>query len=500
MWAVRIIVALALLAPVAGASTRERASFVLALADARVCGAAPGASASVLLSIGRSGRPGCAALGFVLARPGEVEFLVVQRKPQPRVVHRQLMRAQAGPLTVVWRPREGAAARTYVTRLTLRERAGAVTQLAGPVIRIRGTAARFEAESYRPGSVATLVVDDPSPSSTISIVDAATDAVVVAPKPVRGGRARVAVGRWPAGVYLARLSTEGGVTHAPLVVGAAARSRPRVAVVLPTSTWQAYNLRDRDGDGWGDSWYASRARESARLDRPFLDSGLPPFFHRYDLPFLHWFRARGRRADFLGDADLDRIRDSATLARRYDLLVFPGHHEYVTEHEFDLLEGYRDRGGNLAFLSADNLHWRVERQGPVLRRKEQFRRKQRPRPEAALVGVQYRASDDGSRRGAYVVRSTGCAPWLFRGTKLAVGSRFGWSGVEIDATTIASPDGTCVIAEIPNVLRRGRTAQMSYYETARGAKVFAAGAFLFANRMWVTRRLLDNLWETLSRP
>jgi hypothetical protein len=122
------------------------------------------------------------------------------------------------------------------------------------------------------------------------------------------------------------------------------------------------------------------------------------------------------------------------------------------------------------------------------------------RERAALVGVQYRASDDGSRRGAYVVRSTRCAPWLFRGTKLAVGSRFGWSGVEIDATTIASPRGTCVIAEIPNVLRRGRTAQMSYYETARGAKVFAAGAFLFANRMWVTRRLLDNLWETLSRP
>ena len=28
--------------------------------------------------------------------------------------------------------------------------------------------------------------------------------------------------------------------------------------MLPTLTWQAYNLRDGDGDGKGDSWYAER--------------------------------------------------------------------------------------------------------------------------------------------------------------------------------------------------------------------------------------------------
>jgi hypothetical protein len=34
-----------------------------------------------------------------------------------------------------------------------------------------------------------------------------------------------------------------------------------------------------------------------------------------------------------------------------------------------------------------------------------------------------------------------------------------------------------VLADIRNVLRRGLTAQMTYYETSAGAKVFAAGAF-----------------------
>ena len=242
-------------------------------------------------------------------------------------------------------------------------------------------------------------------------------------------------------------------------------------------------------------------RESARA-RPPVHGERPAAL----LPSLRPSRSSagcgsgGREADFLTDVDLERVPDAATLVRRYALVVFPGHHEYVTRHELGLIEGFRDRGGNLAFLSADNLHWRVVRDGPVLRRKEQWRRLGHPRPEAALVGVQYRASDDGTHRGAYVVRDTRCAPWLFARSGLRRGSRFGWSGVEIDATTADSPRGTCVLAEIPNLLGPGRTAQMTYHETPAGAKVFAAGAFCFVNRSRAVRVILDNLWARLSRP
>jgi hypothetical protein len=41
---------------------------------------------------------------------------------------------------------------------------------------------------------------------------------------------------------------------------------------------------------------------------------------------------------------------------------------------------------------------------------------------------------------------------------------------------------------------------MTYYETERGAKVFAAGAFSLPGRAWMTRKLLDNVWARLSRP
>jgi hypothetical protein len=43
---------------------------------------------------------------------------------------------------------------------------------------------------------------------------------------------------------------------------------------------------------------------------------------------------------------------------------------------------------------------------------------------------------------------------------------------------------------------------MTYYETGRGAKVFAAGALNFAASVDqpVMGRLLENVWRRLSRP
>ena len=40
----------------------------------------------------------------------------------------------------------------------------------------------------------------------------------------------------------------------------------------------------------------------------------------------------------------------AASRRAYDLIIFPGHHEYVTSREFGLVMGFRNLGGNLMFL------------------------------------------------------------------------------------------------------------------------------------------------------
>jgi hypothetical protein len=58
-----------------------------------------------------------------------------------------------------------------------------------------------------------------------------------------------------------------------------------------------------------------------------------------------------------------------------------------------------------------------------------------------------------------------------------------------------------VLAEIPNALGPGLTAQMTYYETTAGAKVFSAGVLNFAGEalLWPeTAKLLENIWDQLS--
>ena len=53
-----------------------------------------------------------------------------------------------------------------------------------------------------------------------------------------------------------------------------------------------------------------------------------------------------------------------------------------------------------------------------------------------------------------------------------------------------------MLAEIPNLFGPGLTAHMTYYETARGGKVFAAGAFYFVRLIHVdpvVSRIVANL-------
>jgi N,N-dimethylformamidase beta subunit-like, C-terminal len=271
--------------------------------------------------------------------------------------------------------------------------------------------------------------------------------------------------------------------------------------VLSTNTWQAYNFEDADGDGWGDSWYVSGRIRSVDLTRPFLDFGVPFRFGDWDLTVIAWMAATAKRVEFLSDHDLERLPSGDELARRYDLVVFPGHEEYATTHAYDVVTRYRDLGGNLIFLSANNFFWRVNRAGALLTKTSLWRNL--GRPEAALVGVQYAGSNHGGGQKPYVVEGADALPWAFDGISVANGSTFGSSyGIEIDARAPSSPAGTVVLARVPDVVGPGRSGEMTYYETQAGAKVFAAGSLNFAaslDRPDVSR-LVDNVWRRLAAP
>lgn len=290
------------------------------------------------------------------------------------------------------------------------------------------------------------------------------------------------------------------VRFAPFVVRAAVPGTARVAVVMPTLTWQAYNVFDANGDGRGDSWYVDRRRRSVSLVRPFADQGKPPKYRGQQRGFLRFLVRTGKRVEYLADEDLDAVASGDDLAARYDLIVFSGHEEYVTHRMYDVVERYRDLGGNLAFLSANNFFWRVGLKDGKAWLIALWRNV--GRPEARLVGVQYRANDRGERLAPYVVRNAAAGAWLFAGLDVADGVPLGAVryGIEFDMVTPDSPPGTTVLAEVDPLLGDVR-GQMAYYETPAGAKVFAAGTLGFGGSDNPTAHVLfENLWRRLAAP
>jgi hypothetical protein len=376
--------------------------------------------------------------------------------------------------------------------------------------------AYFDQESYRPGDQARLIVTDNAPQVSVQIFRTGGESIATVPNDVMLGtpvtkivpvgavhghrNLSIHIADWQSGVYFAQLTASGSrVGYAPFVLAPRHLGEHRVAVVMPTQTWQAYNFRDDNGDGQPDTWYAGWKKLQARLIRPFLDRGVPPHWKQYDAPYIRWLAKTHRKVDYLSDADLRTVRNGKMLADAYSLIVFSGHHEYVTTHEYDVVSRYRDLGGNLAFLAANNFFWKITIKNNVMTRVAQWR--DLGRPEAALIGVQYRGNDRGGHRGPWLLRTGAAAtPWLF--TNMNTGEGVGSGGIEIDATTSASPKNIHVVAEIPNLYGPGFTAQMTYYETPAGAKVFAAGAFSLAGSVWEPemQSLMTNLWDRLSKP
>jgi hypothetical protein len=474
-----------------------------------------------------------AAVSFSLDRAARVRLEAVRTAlRKPTVVWTTEKRLPPGEHSLKWQPAPETGVGSYVMRLTVESNQGRHKVYGGkrpsrpelataPVVRVLGVEAAFDRRSYVPGETARLTIAADAASLKIQVLACGTEdgytdrADEMRGLPVgdpvtidwRGSRLapRVVpfpIGQLASGVYALRIDTDDErVGYTPLIVRPATLGTARQLVVVPTNTWQAYNYYDLDGDGWGDTWYAG-GNPPVRLDRPFRDGGTPLRWRRYDVGYLKWLRWTERFPDYLSEDDLEAISSGDDLRKLYDLVVFPGHTEYVTEQAYNVVQRYRDLGGRLIFLSANNFFWKVEKRGNTMRRVKLWR--ELGRPEAALCGVQYRANDDGTKQAPFYVVRAADAPWLWEGTGLTDGSKLGDTvggyGIEIDGTTPASPPGTKVLAMVPNLFGAGVHAEMAYYETPEGARVFSAGALDFGGsvNLWPMRRLLENLWQHMT--
>jgi hypothetical protein len=161
-------------------------------------------------------------------------------------------------------------------------------------------------------------------------------------------------GEFVPGVYLLQVrGSDGGRTWIPLVVKDSVGT-PRIAVVLSTFTWQSYNT-------WGGaSAYGGLTGEPSRsrvvsFERPYRYRGDGGFMTS-EWPFVRWAETQGYDVTYLTDEDLNA---GAGRLRSVAEVVFPAHAEYWTAgmraHLQSMVLG---RGGNVAFLGANNMYWR----------------------------------------------------------------------------------------------------------------------------------------------
>jgi len=466
---------------------------------------------------------------FKLRAAASVTVIVTRTDQRPYPLALVQGHFGSGRHMLVWKPAPQVEPRTYLLHLVARAGRRVVRYGADhaeqarsdptPVVRIQGVDAAFTSDSYRPRSSAVLTISSDADSLTLktfrdgpelcwpnpTLVERGVpmSPAVTVPWHRRGAprQLRIWVPDLTPGLYFEQMAADDGrIGYAPFIVRPPRWGTSRIAVVLPTDTWQAYNFRDEDGNGWGDTWYATGSTDRlVRRNKPFLSRGVPPRFCAYDVEFQKWLESRRQTPDVLADSDLNRFRSGAQLASLYDLIVFPGHEEYVTPKVFRLVTTYRNRGGNLLFLSANNFYWRTVVRRGRLRRTAHWR--DVGHPEDALVGARYAGNDRGNHQGAYVVRRSGRAAWLWAATALRSGSEFGTFGIEIDRRGPRSPRGTLVVA-VGKQRVGGHRAEMTYYETSPSAKVFDAGAFTLAGQAMEPpiRTILDNLWIRLSTP
>ncbi|MEU8132082.1 N,N-dimethylformamidase beta subunit family domain-containing protein [Streptodolium elevatio] len=337
---------------------------------------------------------------------------------------------------------------------------------------------------------------------------------------------------WPGGAYVAVLTNADGFrNHVQFTVTEPDREGDFL-VVMPVTTYQAYNEYPVDGETGRSLYYGqdpstrkAKAKLKAKIvsfDRPYAGSGLPQLFD-LDHGFIRWAEERGYDLVYATGLDLHAGRVDPF---RHKALVFPGHDEYWSQEMRDVLEAAAAGGVGLAFLTANNVYWHVrvhasasgvpERlvrchknansssdraaPGPTVRWRDLHR------PEQEVLGVQYASVVKGAH--PLVVRESG--HWFWEGTGVRDGDALPglvWGEADRRFGGTASPRGESVfVAESNYTTSRGSsgTQQSVLHRNPSGGLVFTAGTFRWPQALGDPRfpdprasRATENLFRRL---
>ena len=162
------------------------------------------------------------------------------------------------------------------------------------------------------------------------------------------------------GIYFAVLVREDGVEGRSHIVFVVRNDDDHADVLFQTSdtTWQAYN-------SYGDSClyeaFTTTGRRSAKVsyNRPFStrsnESGADWVFNA-EYPMVRWLEQNGFDVTYCSGIDTDRRGQSL---RDHRVFLSVGHDEYWSGDQRANVEAARDAGVSLAFLSGNEVYWKV---------------------------------------------------------------------------------------------------------------------------------------------
>ena len=321
---------------------------------------------------------------------------------------------------------------------------------------------------------------------------------------------------WNSGYYLAVFTTETGFRcYTPIVVRDDARTAD-LCVVIPFTTYQAYNLWPKNGKLGKSLYYGYKKVIPAQggqpssptldynvrafevsFDRPYANSGLPMNYD-LDLAFIAWAEEAGYSMVFAASEDLHAGRINP---RRYKGVVFSGHDEYWSRQMRDHAAAAVTAGTSLVFLSANNVYWHIRMPDTTDRRSGRLvtcykgdvdtgaqpatrtARWREPEgsnePEQSLLGVMFNGILE--EPVPLVVREPG--HWFWAGTGVSDGEQIpGIVGFEADGLDAAAPrfalGRQVLLSASPYVSTedKAETQNTSVIEADNGAIVFAAAS------------------------
>ncbi|HET9168520.1 MAG TPA: N,N-dimethylformamidase beta subunit family domain-containing protein, partial [Actinospica sp.] len=290
---------------------------------------------------------------------------------------------------------------------------------------------------------------------------------------------------WQSGIYAAELRSPTGVPYDVVFCVRPLTPQNKIAVVVPTNTYNAYNT-------WGghDQYTSGQdgVQRTVSMMRPCLTTALDGdgvINHTLysDLFLLQWMAAQNIGFDTYTDLDVDGT--GATWMPQYKGVVLLTHPEYWTDQARTNLSNYLNGGGRVIDTGGNVLYERIaytpDRSAAVFRTPTGDRDifDDAGEPTGDVLGVDFNPL---SYMDFYPYQVNVAHPWL-NGTGLTVGSTFGASayngpgasGWEVDSYAGTTP-GTVVIA---SGLNPNGGADLCQVPKPNNGWVFTAGSLAF---------------------